>query len=368
MEKDHPLWPALNRLIFIVSVLLGLKLFTYIVQEFLPVLGAFAGQLFSAFLPFVIACILAFLLEPIVVRLMRYLRLRRPYAAILTLVLAFLLIGLALFLISVRLYSELSDLSISLPDYHAAVNFMETQIETIEKYININVSAQLQDTLLSSSRTIVGTVSGWVTGASKLVLSIISGLPGFFAVVVISIVATLLVSIYFPSVKRFFIGLMPLRWEKHVQTITDDLGTAVFGFLRAEFILVSITALILTLGLLIIGNPYAVTIGVFSALLDVLPVVGTAMVFVPWIVVLIVTGSTGMAIKLAIVYAVSVIVRQFLEPKIMSKGIGLNPLATLISMYAGLNLFGGLGLILGPGIVIVYEALRKAGIIKIPRS
>lgn len=366
--KDHPLWPGLNRLIFIASALLGLKLFAYVIQDFLPILGQVLARLFSAFLPLVVAFIFAFLLEPIVRRLIKYLRFKRVYAAILTLVLMIGVIGLILFLISVRLYNELSELSITLPDYHVVVGFIEQQIDTVEKFININVSTQIQDTLLSSSRTILGTMSNWITAASTALLNIISGLPGFFAVVVISIVATLLVSIYFPAVKRFVVGMVPLRWEQHFRTVTDDLGTAVFGFLRAEFILVSITGTILTVGLLVIGNPYAVTIGVLSALLDVLPVVGTGIIFFPWIVILFLTGATMAGIKLTIVYALSVVVRQFLEPKVMSKGIGLNPLATLISMYAGMNLFGGFGLIIGPAIVIIYEALRKAGIIKIPRD
>ena len=109
------------------------------------------------------------------------------------------------------------------------------------------------------------------------------------------------------------------------------------------------------------GNPYAFTIGFISALLDLLPIVGTGMIFVPWIVGLFILGSVSEGIKLLIIYLIATVIRQILEPKVMSQNIGIHPLATIISMYVGLKLLGGFGLILGPGLVIIYEALRKAG-------
>lgn len=366
MDRDRPLWTGLNRLIVIVSVLLGLKLFAYITQEFLPIFGQVAGKLASAFFPFIVAFLIAFLLEPIVLRVVRLLHLKRPYASIVTLLLVLAALGMILFFIIARLYSELSELSISVPDYHIALSFIQQQIDNIEKYINLN--PEIQSTIMDASQSLLTSAKDWATAGSKSLLGFLSALPGFFIVVVVSIVATLLVSIYFPGVKDFFMSLVPRKWINQFKTVSEDLGAAIFGYIRAMAILVSITGLTITVGLFILGNPYAVTIGVFSALLDLLPIVGTAVIFVPWIVVLFLTGSVGMAVKLLIVYAISITIRQFLEPKIMSKGIGLHPLATLVSMYVGLQLLGGYGLIIGPAIVIIYEALRKAGIIHLPRS
>ncbi|MFZ3129696.1 MAG: AI-2E family transporter, partial [Desulfosporosinus sp.] len=139
------------------------------------------------------------------------------------------------------------------------------------------------------------------------------------------------------------------------------------GYLRAQAILVSVTAFSTIGGLLLMGNRYAVTLGVLAGLLDIVPIVGTGMLFVPWIVGLIILGSVGEGLKVLLIWIITVTVRQFLEPKVLSNGIGIHPLPTLISMYVGLQLLGGIGLIVGPALVISYEALRKAGVFGAPK-
>jgi len=184
----------------------------------------------------------------------------------------------------------------------------------------------------------------------------------------VSVVATLLISSSYPNVRRFISNLFPRRWQVGAQAISEDLGAAIVGYLRSQAILVSITALSTITGLLIMGNRYAVTLGVFAGLLDIVPIVGTGMLFVPWIVGLFIMGSFGEGLKLLLMWIVTVTVRQFLEPKILSKGIGIHPLPTLISMYVGLQLIGGFGLIVGPAFVISYEAIRRVDVFGPPKA
>jgi sporulation integral membrane protein YtvI len=171
----------------------------------------------------------------------------------------------------------------------------------------------------------------------------------------------------YPNVKQFISNLFPNRWYVSAQAISEDLGAAIVGYLRAQAILVSVTAFSTIGGLLLMGNRYAVTLGVLAGLLDIVPIVGTGFLFVPWIVGLFVMGSFAEGLKLLVMWIVTVTVRQFLEPKVLSNGIGIHPLPTLISMYVGLQLLGGIGLIVGPALVICYEALRKAVIFGAPR-
>lgn len=366
VNRERPLWTNINRLAVVTSALVLLKVFTYFFQEFLPVFGDVVGKLFSAFLPFIFALLIAFLLEPLVTQLMRSLRIRRSFAAVLTLILAMAVLGLFVFLIVARLYTELSELAITLPNYGYFVDLVTRQVDSIEKFVTVN--PQIQSTLFASTESLAKTVQEWAKWGSVFLLGILTALPRVFIVLVVSIVATLLTSSSFPQVKRFLSGLFPRRWHVSAQAITQDLGAAVVGFLRAEAILVSVTALTTIAGLLIIGNRYAVTLGVLTGFLDLVPVVGTGMLFVPWIAGLFIMGSFAEGLKLSVMWIITVVVRQFLEPKIMSKGIGLLPLPTLVSMYVGLQLLGGVGLIVGPGFVIVYEALRKAGLIGSPKD
>lgn len=355
----------MNRLAVVTFALVVLKVFTYFFEDFLPVFGEVISKTFSAFLPFVIALLLAFLLEPLVVRLMRSIRIRRTYASILSLILALAGLSLFIFIIVARLYTELSELAVTLPNYGYLVDLVTKQVDTVDKFIKVN--PQIQATLFTATESLARTLQEWAKSGSVLLLGLLSALPGVFIVLVVSLVATLLMSSTYPDVKQFISRALPNRWNVSAQAISDDLGAAIVGYLRAQAILVSVTAFSTIGGLLLMGNRYAVTIGVMAGLLDIVPIVGTGILFVPWIVGLFIMGSFGEGLKLLVMWIITVTVRQFLEPKVLSKGIGIHPLPTLVSMYVGLQLLGGVGIIVGPALVICYEALRKAGTFGAPR-
>jgi len=365
-NQNQPLWTSINRLAVVTSVLVLLKVFTYFFQEFLPVFGSVIGKTLSAFLPFIIALLLAFLLEPLVVRLMRAIHLRRPYAVVLTLSLAIAVLSLFIFSLVARLYTELSELAITLPNYGYIVDLVIKQVDSVEKFVKVN--PQIQSTLFTSTETLAKTLQEWAKSGSVFLLSFLAALPRVFIVLIVSLVATLLISSSYPNVKQFISHMFPRRWHVSAQAVSEGLGAAVVGYIRAQAILVSVTALTTIAGLLIIGNRYAVTLGVLTGFMDLVPIVGTGILFVPWVIGLFIMGLFGEGLKLLLMWFITVVLRQFLEPKIMAKGIGLHPLPTLISMYVGLQLLGGIGLIVGPGLVISYEALRKAGVFGPPKS
>ncbi|MCO1601752.1 sporulation integral membrane protein YtvI [Desulfosporosinus nitroreducens] len=363
--QKHPLWANINRLAIVTSLLVILKVFTYFFQDFLPVFGEVISKLFGAFLPFIIALVIAFLLEPLLVRLMRGIRIRRAYAAVLSLLLAIAGLSLFVFVIVARLYTELSELAINLPNYGYLVDLVSKQVETAERFVEVN--PQIQDTLFTATQTLASTLQAWAKSASSFLLSFLTALPRVFIILVVSVVATLLISSSYPNVKRFISNLFPSRWHLRAQAISEDLGAAVVGYLRSQAILVSVTSLATIGGLLLMGNRYAVTLGVMAGLLDIVPIVGTGMLFVPWAVALFIMGSFGEGLKLLLMWIVIMVVRQFLEPKVLSKAIGIHPLPTLISMYVGLQLIGGFGLIVGPAFVICYEAVRRVSVFGPPK-
>lgn len=364
--QKHPLWTSVNRLAVVTSVLVMLKVFTYFFQDFLPVFGEVLSKLFSAFLPFVIALFIAFLLEPLVVRLMSAVRIRRPYAAVLTLLLAITMLSLFVFLIIARLYTELTELAITMPNYGYIVDLVTKQVDSIEKFVKVN--PQIQSTMYASTESLAKTLQEWAKSGSVFLLGFLTALPRVFIVLIVSLVATLMMSSTYPNVKRFLANLFPRRWHVSAQAVSQDLGSAVVGYLRALAILMSVTAFTTIIGLLLIGNRYAVTLGVLAGLLDAVPIVGTGILFGPWIVGLFLMGFFAEGFKVILMWVVTLVIRQFLEPKIMSQGIGLHPLPTLISMYVGLQLLGFGGILMGPAVIISYEALRKVGIFGHPRD
>jgi len=361
INKQGAFKKNLNRLIIIVSAFMGLKLFTYMINEFLPVFGKVIGEVFSAILPFVIALIFAFLLEPLVLRLMKLFRVRRTYASVLALVISLIVIFFALLLIGSRLYRELAELLVAFPDfYDQIVVFVTDQIKLLEKYFELN--PDFKYSIQSSTKDALGYLHIAVKEVSVGLLAILGVLPGFMVVIMVSFVATMLTSMSFPTVKEWFFKRFKGEYNTKSKIIFKDLGTAFIGFLRAETILVSVTAVVVVVGLLIIGQDYAFIIGILSGFLDLIPVIGPSLIFIPWIIVLLFTEGLAAAFKILCVYLVASIIRQMLEPKIMSQNIGMHPLPTLISMYAGLKIFGAVGLVIGPAVIVIYDIIRKVGI------
>ena len=139
-----------------------------------------------------------------------------------------------------------------------------------------------------------------------------------------------------------------------------DLKMALVGFIRAQLTLITLTAIIILVGLMILKVNYALTLALVIGLVDLLPYLGVGAVMVPWIVYLFIVGNYKLAIGLSILYLITIVVRQFLEPKVYASNIGLDPLLTLVALFVGLQLFGFIGLIIGPTLTVILMALYRA--------
>src|SRR5699024_5390579 len=137
---------------------------------------------------------------------------------------------------------------------------------------------------------------------------------------------------------------------------------ALTGFMKAQFILIFITMLIIFAGLSLLKVDHAVTIALLAALVDLFPYIGTGIIFIPWAVYLFITGNYSLTIGLTLLYMFIIIVRQFLEPKILSSNIGLHPLAVLIVLFISMQLWGVSGIIIAPILVVVGIVLFQTEI------
>lgn len=143
---------------------------------------------------------------------------------------------------------------------------------------------------------------------------------------------------------------------------------SIFKLLKAYLILMIITFFELLVGFLIIGIDKPIEKAIYISLADFLPLIGISVVFVPWILVLIFQKRFYLAIGLSVIFLVITVVRNFIEPKIIGKEIGLSPIISLICFYVGLKLFGFLGAIILPIILIIFKTLNEEGIVKLWKS
>lgn len=131
------------------------------------------------------------------------------------------------------------------------------------------------------------------------------------------------------------------------------------AYLKTQFIIIGITAVICTLAMYFIGNGYPIMIGILIGLLDALPLFGTGTILIPWTIIYLFTGKFYKGAIVFTAYAVCYVIREILEPKMMGGHMGIPPLVMLVTMYIGILLFGILGFILGPAAYIIIAEVTS---------
>lgn len=203
-----------------------------------------------------------------------------------------------------------------------------------------------------------------ITGfATKFIVERVKALPSFL----ISLLFFLLSLFFFmkdaPLIERKKQELFA-RWDgsDHMRRVV---GKTVLQYLRAQLLLMSITFAISFVLLMLYGIPYFPLVALGIAFVDVLPLLGPAVVYMPWIGFTLLTRDFKLAVLLAVAYAVTTLTRQILEPKIVSTSMGVHPLFTISTLCASYGLFGAKGLLIGIFLVmLVLVAMRVVAVVK----
>lgn len=252
-----------------------------------------------------------------------------------------------------RMFSAISQAADSVPDRaQAYLSGLPEGCAKMLRRVFDNISVQL---------------SGIGSGAAGFVSGAVTRAPGILLGSVVAVVSACFMSRDYTSVTAFAARCLPESWRGAAGEAKGYFFTAIAKLVRAYLKLMLITFCELLVGFLLIGVPGAAAAAALTAFVDLLPVLGTGTVLVPWAAVELLLGNGLRAVCLLILYAVVVVVRNILEPKIVGSHIGLHPLVTLTSMYIGLKAFGFMGMVLFPISVIIIKELRCSGRIK-PRG
>jgi sporulation integral membrane protein YtvI len=194
--------------------------------------------------------------------------------------------------------------------------------------------------------------------------SILVKIPSYIVSFLVYLIALYLFLLDIPRLKLKVFSYMSEKTAEKVRFMSARLSYVIFGFFKAQF-LVSIIIFIVTLiGLLFIAPEVALIMSIFIWLIDFIPIIGSIALLAPWAGYHLIAGNTVLAIQLLVLAAILLTIRRTVEPKVMGHHIGLSPLATLISLYIGLMLFGAVGFVLGPLVIILFTSAKEAGIIK----
>lgn len=318
--------------------------------------------IFPFFAPFLIAFLIAIIIEPIVTFLETKLKVRRGLGAAVSLLFGVAIVGIILVAAISRLFEEAIDLvkflTESLKSSDKGIPSLLEQVQIFYYNLNPEVVAIIQESInnfLAFIRDIVSSVFNY----SKL--TIIS-LPKVFIGIIVTLISAYFISTDKPKILTFMQKQLPPAAVKKFNSVRVDILKAFGGYLKAMLTIMAITYFELVIGLSLMGVSYPLVLALLIAIIDILPVLGTGTILIPWMIWHLIMGNISLALSLLILYCVIMLVRQLFEPKIVGANIGVHPLITLLAMYTGLNLFGVLGMILGPIVVLIVKNLQSAGL------
>jgi len=346
-----------------------LKIFKVIIV-FLLVLFVLT-KLIGYVAPFIIALMITYAIEQPVQLLRRKLKMPRGMAVAISLFAFVLLVGGALVLlfynITLELWRLTKEINIAvLQDY---LEYFENLLDKGQDYFSnlpegyIHIIEKNLGSIQDNIGALISQIPAWITSLFNSMMNIIKLLPEALVFILITLVATFLMSKDREKISNFVFKQLPMSWTERIRTIKGDLFVALVGFLKAQLILITLTFIELFIGYTILGVKYAFFFALLTALVDALPILGTGTVLIPTAIVHFILGNFPRGLAFIVLYLVILAVRQFLEPRVVGESIGLHPLVTLITIYLGLQLFGVLGLFLGPLLAIIIKAFQKAKIL-----
>jgi sporulation integral membrane protein YtvI len=322
--------------------------------------------------PFIIAMIIAFFMNPLVDFLEMKGRMPRGLAVIISIVFILSVFAGLITILIAEIVSGADYLGGVVPAHlDTLINYLEdfaagqlipfyNKIAVLFNNLDVKQQTTILDNIQNVGQKIGSTAGNFIQGFFQNIPAIIGWFPNAASVLIFSLLATFFISKDWYRMSNFSGRILPPKIFSSGKRIVEDLKKALFGFIRAQFTLISLTTIIVLIGLLILRVKYAITIALICGIVDLLPYLGTGTVFVPWIIYEVISGNTSLAIGLSVLYVIVLVQRQLMEPKVLSSSIGLDPLATLVSLFAGFKLIGFLGLAAGPVVLVIINTLIKA--------
>lgn len=299
-------------------------------------------------LPFVLAYFFAKLVSPVIHFLVERMKWRRKVTIFLVVFIVFLILGgFTAYVISMVISQGMMLLQ-KIPVYQQMFGqtleqlcchcdqMLELSVGTSYRYVEVQMTNLYRDI----GSDILPRLSEYATEILKWTASAISG-----------------IFIFFLSTTLILFDDTFLRVRGKLQPFMHRLKGAGFAFIKAQAILLFIIATILSLGLFLMGNDYAILLGIGIAIFDAFPVVGSGVVLIPWAILSIVGGQYYKTAILLTMFVIITFLREVLEPRLFGKEMGLKPLYILISVYVGAKLLGIGGVVLGPIALTVLKAV-----------
>ncbi len=320
--------------------------------------------------PFFLAFLFAWLLRPLIRVMTEKWRMRYNISAAICLVLFFLVAGGILTAIIFRIVSTASDMVGAIPSLYTDTiePGLKRALTSIEDLL-LRVSPEMYTMVDDSLGNVISSISSAVAQFSVKAVTVVSGwvtkLPSLLLSLLICLIATVFMTMDFPGITAFVLRQIPVKTKRIITETMESLKNVVFRFGKGYLIVMAITFTEILIGLLIIRQNNAGLIAAAIAIFDIFPIVGAGMILAPWAIITLISGAYAKGIGLLALWIIVIIVRQIIEPRIVGRSVGLHPLVTLMSMFVGTKLFGGIGLFGLPITCAIVKSLNDGDVIHV---
>ncbi len=342
-------------------------LFNYLFAIIMAVLVIFVlPWALEFFWPFVVAAIIAAIANPLVRFLEKKMKIKRRAGSVVVIVLTIAVVGAACYGIIYVLATQVVGFFTSAPDMWAKVNGsirnlsqeMSSRYELLPKGSKDffeNLGENIYDSL-SSLGSSIGERAAQSAGNG------VKNAPLFLVGIIMCVLASYLFVAEREQIGKFARKILPKHLQERFAIVTQTMKSAVGGYFKAQFKIMGFVYIVLFAGFLVLGIDYAFLIALIIALLDFLPFFGTGAAMWPWALYAVIQKDYKFAVGMMIVWGLSQLIRQLVQPKLVGDSIGMPAIPTLILLYVGFRIKGAFGLIVAVPIGMIAYNLYKAGL------
>lgn len=324
-------------------------------------------KLFRLLLPFIIAYFISLMIMPIANELHYKHKVPKRIAIIILMLLIISSLILILFNVIYQAVFAMQNLSQILPDvFHGNYNLPKWAQRICDLYLKLPTTKQvfIDDIISNIKNNLSNFLQPATSVAFNTAKSIAVSIPNIFIFTMVLIIATYFICADKEKIESIIFSFVPNKMKKSVKTLKSVMKKALGGYVTSQLILMCINFVILLIGFLILKIKYSFLLAITIAFVDALPVFGSGVVLIPWALFKALSGEYKACVILLVFYIVIVLIRQFLEPKIMGSKLGVHPLLMLLAMFVAFKLVGFFGLLLGPVAAIIIAQLYKSDNIK----
>ena len=323
------------------------------------------APLISLFLPFLLALLTAWLLNPVVRFFQKKLKLSRPLGSLFSVLLSFGLVGGAITVVCYFAVQELMQLADSWEalwaSLDAALSQWSIQLERLFAELPEDAGALLTAAIEQFISWLSKAVPSFLSRLTSSAGDAAMGLPAFFIGLMAFLLGTYFLSADWPRYLHRANERLTSRGKARVAALKTITVTAFGGYLRAQLLLSVGVFFLLAIGFVLLRQPYALLLAALLAILDFIPIVGAGTVMIPWAAILFFMGGRIEALLLFGLWGIIALFRQVAEPKVLGGQTGLSPIASLLAVYVGMRLYGVAGMILAPVLLLVARNLLASG-------